>query len=66
MQRCSQALIYKLQARTDYDSLERDPVLLIKAIEEASMNYCQEEYKHKTVFDALKHFVNLKQHKDEC
>ena len=62
---CSSAMKYKLQARNDYDTIELDPVELLQAIKEASMNYEADEYIYKTVFEALKSFVNLKQRPDE-
>ena len=65
IQQCSTAMKYKLQARNDYDKIEMDPVSLLQAIKEAAMNYEADEYVHKTIQEALKSFVNLKQRQGE-
>ena len=54
LQQCSTAMKYKLQARNDFDKLEMDPVALLQAIKEASMNYEADKYVHKTIQEALK------------
>ena len=62
---CSQGMRTKLKSRGDWDDTERDPVKLLAAIKEHSMNYEASECIHKTALDALKNFVNLKQNREE-
>ena len=65
LQQCSTSMKYKLQARVDYEKIEMDPIKLLQAIKEAAMNYEADEYVHKTIQEALKNFVNLRQGKEE-
>ena len=53
IQQCSTSMKHKLKARTDYSKIEMEPVKLLQAIKEASMNYEADEYIYKTVFEAL-------------
>ena len=55
----------KLKSRSDWEDIERDPVKMLAAIKEHSINYEASEYIHKTVLDALRNFVNLKQAREE-
>ena len=63
--RCTPGMQHKLQERNDFSSLQSDPIDLIKAIRDACMNYEEDEYIHKTLFDALKHYATLKQRPEE-
>ena len=65
MGRCTDRLKTKLQQRSDWDKIEKDPVLLLAAIKEHAMNYEATQYRMKTITDALKNMVNLKQNADE-
>ena len=65
IQRCSSTTKYKLQARPDYQQILMDPILLMQAIKEASMNYEADEYVHKTIQEALKNLVTLRQGREE-
>ena len=65
LQQCSSAMKFKLQARNDYEKIEMEPIKLLQAIKEASMNYEADEYIYKTIQDALKSFVNLRQRNGE-
>ena len=49
---CSQGMRTKLKSRSDWDDIERDPVKMLAAIKEHSMNYEASECTHKTVLDA--------------
>ena len=55
----------KLQARTDFEQIEKDPIELLKAIQEHSMNYESSQYKMKIIIDAVKNFVNTRQRHGE-
>ena len=54
-----------MKSRSDWESIERDPAKTLAAIEEHSMNCEASECVHKTVLDALRNFVNLKQMREE-
>ena len=58
---CSDGMKSKMKARKDFLKIENDPVLLLDAIKDHSMNYEATEYVHKTVTEAVKAFVNLRQ-----
>ena len=62
---CSSGMKAKLQARDDFDDIEHDPVKLLVAIKEHSMNYEATECAMKTVMESIKNFVNLKQYPNE-
>ena len=62
---CTERLKTKLHQRSDWDKIEKDPVLLLAAIKEHAMNYEATQYRMKTLADALKNWVNLKQNQDE-
>ena len=63
--RCTDRLKSKLQQRTNWDRIEKDPVRLLAAIKEHAMNYETTQYKMKTIADALKGAINLRQRDDE-
>ena len=54
-----------MKSRSDWEDIERDPVKMLAAIKEHSMNCEASECAHKTVLDALRNFVNLKQAREE-
>ena len=58
---CSSGVRSKLQARTDFEKIEKDPIALLKAIKEHSMNYKSSQCKMRVVTDAVRSFVNTKQ-----
>ena len=58
---CSSGMRTKLQARTDWDKVEKDPILLLQAMHEHSMSYESTQYKMKTVVDAVKNFISTRQ-----
>ena len=63
--RCTDRLKSKLQQRKDWDRIEKDPVRLLAAIKEHAMNYETTQYKMKTIADALKGAINLRQREEE-
>ena len=62
---CSTGMRAKLQARTDFNTIEKNPILLLKAIKEHSMNVETTQYKMKTVIDTMRNFVNTRQRHEE-
>ena len=65
MSRCTDRLKTKLHQRSDWETIEKDPVELLAAIKQHAMNYEATQYKMKTLCDALKNVLNLKQKDDE-
>ena len=65
MGRCTERLKTKLQQRSDWDKIEKDPVELLAAIKQHAMNYEATQYQMKTMTDSLKAVVNLRQKDDE-
>ena len=55
----------KLSARTEFKQIEKDPIKLLEAIKQHSLSYETTQYKQKTMLDALRTLVNLRQKDDE-
>ena len=62
---CSKDMQSKLQERENWPILEKDPILLLNAIQEHSLNYTETKHPVITVFEALKSLLNIKQKDDE-
>ena len=54
MGRCSSSMKSQLQSRTNWEQIEKDPVPLLAAIREHSLNYDSTKYRMKIILDALK------------
>ena len=63
--RCSSSMTSQLHSRTDWEQIEKDPVPLLEAIREHSLNYDSTKYRMKIILDALKNMVNLRQNHGE-
>ena len=50
---CSSGMRAKLQTRTEFDKIEKDPILLLKATQEHSLNCESSQCKMKIVADAV-------------
>ena len=63
---CSSTLKSKVMSRKDYyTTVKGDPIKLLKAIKEHAMSYESTQYRMKTICDALKNMLNMKQREDE-
>ena len=63
---CESTMKSRIQSRTNYlTGIKGDPVELLKAIKEHALSYDSTEYRMKTICDAIKAFINLKQRDDE-
>ena len=51
----------KLHARTDFQKIEKNPIQLIEAIKQHAMSYESTQYRMKTILEAMRSYVNLKQ-----
>ena len=64
-ERCMQAMQSKIEQRTDFDTkLYNNPIELIKAIKEHTLNYQETKYSMEIIDDALIHFLLLKKKED--
>ncbi len=63
---CSSTLKSKVMSRKDYyTTVKGDPIKLLIAIKEHAMSYESTQYRMKTICDALKNLLNMKQREDE-
>jgi hypothetical protein len=62
---CSTAMKAKLKARTDYKTIQNDPIKLLAAIEQHSLAFEENQFEHLTVIEAHANFLNLRQRQDE-
>ena len=63
---CTPTMRSKLQSRKDFEaSVKDDPIKLLDAIEQHALSYESTQYIMKTICDAMKSFVNLRQKDDE-
>ena len=63
---CTNTMRAKIASRTDYETkIKGDPIELKKAIKEHALNYESTQYRMKTIVDAMRNLVNLRQREDE-
>ena len=63
---CANVMKAKIKARPDYESaIKGNPVELLQAIKQHALSYESTQYRMKTICDAMKSLVNLKQKEDE-
>jgi hypothetical protein len=55
----------KIEARSDFESIKNDPILLLKVIKEHALNYQENRYSMLIVLDALRTLLNTKQKEGE-
>jgi hypothetical protein len=55
----------KIESRTDYATIQQDPIELLKAIKEHALNYQEQQYKHMIVLDAMTTLFGTKQQDNE-
>jgi hypothetical protein len=55
----------KIESRTDYATIQQDPIELLKAIKEHALNYQEQRYKHMIVLDAMTTLFGKKQQDNE-
>ncbi|KAI2512472.1 hypothetical protein MHU86_203 [Fragilaria crotonensis] len=60
-ERCAKAMKNKIEARSDYDKIKNNPILLLKAIKEHALNYQENRYSMSIVLDALRTLLSTKQ-----
>ena len=63
--RCSKAMRNKVEARTDFQKIENDPIRLLKAIKEHALNYQENRYEFGIISDAMRTFLGTKQKEGE-
>ena len=63
---CGSSMKTKIQARTDYESdIKGNPIKLLLAIKQHALSYESSQHRMKTMCDALKSLINLRQKEDE-
>ena len=63
---CTNTMKSKVQSRKDYESdIKGSPIKLLQAIKQHALSYESTQYRMKTICDAMKSLVNLKQRDDE-
>ena len=59
---CTNTMKAKIQARKDYTStVKGNPIKLLEAIKQHALSYESTQYQMKTIFEAMRSLVNLKQ-----
>jgi hypothetical protein len=53
LERCAKGMKNKIKSRTDYATIQQDPIEPLKAIKEHTLNYQEQHYKHMIVLDAM-------------
>lgn len=64
-ERCAKAMKNKIEARSDFETIKNDPILLLKAIKEHALNYQENRYSMSIVLDALRTLLSTKQKEGE-
>jgi hypothetical protein len=65
-EKCSKGMTNKIEARSDFRSqIENNPIKLLKAIREHSLNYQENRYGMSIILNSMKTLLNIKQKKLE-
>ena len=64
-ERCAKAMKNKVEARSDYNIIKNDPILLLKAIKEHALNYQENRYSMAIILDAMRAVLGTKQKDNE-
>jgi hypothetical protein len=56
---------HKLESRVDFDTLENDPIELLKAIKQHALNYQEHRYDMSIIYDAITLIFGTKQKENE-
>ena len=63
--KCARAMKNKIEARSDYDAMENDPIALLQAIKENSLNYQENNYAISIIYEAYNNLFTTKQTDNE-
>jgi hypothetical protein len=65
-ERCTKSMQHKIQVRRNFETdIKDDPIELLKAIEEHSINFEDTKYDMEIIYTALKKLTNLHMREDE-
>ena len=64
-ERCAKGMKNKLESRVDFDTLENDPIELLKAIKQHALNYQEHRYDMSIIYDAITTLFGTKQKENE-
>ena len=62
---CHHSMQHKIEARTDYNTINQNPIKLLKAIKQHALNYQENRYPMLIIYDLMKTVFNTKQREDE-
>jgi hypothetical protein len=64
-ERCNKAMKNKIEARSDYNRIENNPITLLMAIKEHALNYQENQYSMSIILDAMRTLLFTKQKEGE-
>lgn len=64
-ERCSKGMKNKVESRTDFATINKDPIKLLKAIKEHALNYQENRYEMAIISSAMRCLLNCKQKEKE-
>jgi hypothetical protein len=64
-ERCAKNLQNKVQSRADFTKIKNNPIELLKAVKEHSLNYQENRYEMSIILDSIKTMIETKQKETE-
>jgi len=64
-ERCNKAMKNKIEARSDYNRIENNPITLLMAIKEHALNFQENRYSMSIILDAMRMLLFTKQKEGE-
>jgi hypothetical protein len=64
-ERCNKAMKNKIEARSNYNRIEDNPITLLMAIKEHALNFQENRYSMSIILDAMRTFLFTKQKEGE-
>ena len=64
-EQCTKGMKNKLESRVDFDTLENDPIELLKAIKQHALNYQEHRYDMSIIYNAITMLFGTKQKENE-
>ena len=64
-ERCNKAMKNKIEARSDYNRIENNPITLLMAIKEHALNFQENRYSMSIILDAMRTLLFTKQKEGE-
>jgi hypothetical protein len=65
-ERCEKGMQVKIESRNDFeDNIKNNPIELLKALRQHSLNYQEHRHEMSIILDALRTLINLRQREQE-